>query len=206
MKKPVLIKKIKDIKLRTEIILLTLILLLVAIPYAPKAYNALSDWKQEHDRIARSSALIKSENEALKKQEQLLQKYGITHLELYDNAVSYLQAEAGIKELNTKYGSCTSPISPTPTAKPKSNYFNFDFEKYRPSSNKTEYEQFVSDCLYLKEHKTSFNLFDSEISKINLLINANSNSTDIAIQKLVQSLDARVKNYQQALSIGEKTK
>lgn len=196
MIKPIFIKRIKNIKLRADLVLLTLILVLVAIPYAPKAYRALSDWKKENDRIARNSELIKSENETRKKQQQLLQRYGISHLELYDNAVSYLQAETRIKELKAKYSSCESPISPIPTTKPKSNYFDIDFEKFKPSSSKTEYEQFISDCIYIKEYKTNFNLFDSEISKLNLLISENINSTDRDIQLFAQSLSVKVKNYQ----------
>ncbi len=198
--------KSKKIKLRTEIVLLSLILLFVAVPYVPRAYKTLSEWNENQANARRISKQIKADEATVKRQEQLLQKYGITHLELYDDAVSYLQAEARIKEIKAKYGSCESPISPTPTAKPKSNYFNIDWEKYRPSSIETEYEQFISYCDYIEKHENTFNAFDSEVTKINLLIAENSNSTDTVIQKLVQSLNAKVKNYQQVLFIGEKTK
>ncbi len=181
--------------LKLIIILLVLVLFFVVIPYLPKTYKALSEWNENQTNARRISEQIKADEATVKRQEHLLQKYRIIHLELYDDVISYLQSEARIKGLKTKYGSCENPISPTPTVKPKSNYFDIDFDKFRPSSSKTEYEQFISDCEYIKKHEDTFKLFDSEVSKISLLIAENINSTDRDIQQFVQSLSAKMKYY-----------
>ncbi len=197
------VKRAREIKLKKETVLLILLLLFVTIPYLLKGYQAISDWKQKNDRITQYAKLIKSENETREKQEKLLQTYGITHLELYDNAITYLQAKTSTQELKNKYGSCENPISPTPTLKPKSYYFDdIDHSKFSPSGSKTEYEQFISDCAYIKEHENTFNLFNSGLSRINLLISENIKSTDKDIQQLIQSLIEKVKDYQQATSNG----
>lgn len=216
------IKKITTSKTNIQIVLLTVILLVVSIPYLNQLRIKAIEWKVEQQRIQENQVRIKEyqkkqerKQAVIKQQEVLLTKYNITSLTLDNSDTKDFDYPVyrfpdwvfthikTFKILDTQKPYTCDNLPPTPSPTPKQfSYFDIDFEKLHSSSKKDKREQFIADCESIKKNENQYQRFQKDIVLVKDLIRDNNSPEEEVISKLVSSLRTDLQKYNDLIEEG----